>query len=403
MLTDAEIVRAIKSGANKQLTDKRGTGRGTGRLVLIVRSGRAEWYAQQWMNGTKRLSKIGSYPSVSLAKARERFSTEYVEPITNGTDIRTTRTIAVGTVQHLFEGYVEWLKAAGKRSAYDAELCLNTALTSLDKRILARDIKTDQILAVLRPIYGRGSKVRACHVRGYIRSAFEWGIRADNDYRQDKPKRFLISTNPAASIPIEPKKAGDRWLSVEELRTFWRWLHDTTPYNAKAGHGMVESNLQCLRVMVLCGQRVEMITRLSADQYNGEVLEWQITKNGKPHVMPVPQQAHEIIRSRMQHNHKWLFPSVFNPSTHVRNELMQAIVARFCERSGVNKFVPRDLRRTWKTLAGHAGITKTDRDLLQQHSRSDVSSRHYDRYEYLDEKRAAMARWSEWFRTNIEA
>jgi hypothetical protein len=35
------------------------------------------------------------------------------------------------------------------------------------------------------------------------------------------------------------------------------------------------------------------------------------------------------------------------------------------------------------------------RDRLQNHARGgDVSSRHYDRYDYLLEKRAAMARWS---------
>jgi hypothetical protein len=44
------------------------------------------------------------------------------------------------------------------------------------------------------------------------------------------------------------------------------------------------------------------------------------------------------------------------------------------------------LRRTWKTLAGNAGISKEMRDRLQNHSKGDVSSRHYDRYDYLVER-----------------
>jgi integrase len=56
-------------------------------------------------------------------------------------------------------------------------------------------------------------------------------------------------------------------------------------------------------------------------------------------------------------------------------------------------FTPRDLRRTWKTLAGAAGLSKEIRDRMQNHARSDVSSRHYDRYSYLAEKRAAMKTW----------
>ena len=37
------------------------------------------------------------------------------------------------------------------------------------------------------------------------------------------------------------------------------------------------------------------------------------------------------------------------------------------------------------------------RDLLQNHTtKSDVSSRHYDRYSYLPERRAAVAKWADY-------
>lgn len=50
--------------------------------------------------------------------------------------------------------------------------------------------------------------------------------------------------------------------------------------------------------------------------------------------------------------------------------------------------------RTWKTLAGRAGIRKDMRDRLQNHIRaSDVSARHYDRYDYLAERLAAVEQW----------
>jgi hypothetical protein len=53
--------------------------------------------------------------------------------------------------------------------------------------------------------------------------------------------------------------------------------------------------------------------------------------------------------------------------------------------------------RTSKTLAGAAGLSKEIRDRMQTHAaRVDVGARHYDRYEYLPEKRAAMAQWDEY-------
>ena len=39
---------------------------------------------------------------------------------------------------------------------------------------------------------------------------------------------------------------------------------------------------------------------------------------------------------------------------------------------------------------GELGITKDLRDRLQNHALNDVSSKHYDRYEYLPEKRQAL-------------
>ena len=56
------------------------------------------------------------------------------------------------------------------------------------------------------------------------------------------------------------------------------------------------------------------------------------------------------------------------------------------------------MRRTFKTLTGKAGITKDIRDRQQNHALQDVSSLHYDMYDYLSEKRAAMIVWNDYFK-----
>ena len=53
-----------------------------------------------------------------------------------------------------------------------------------------------------------------------------------------------------------------------------------------------------------------------------------------------------------------------------------------------------DLRRTWKTLAGKAGVSKEIRDRIQNHALQDVSSKSYDRWTCLPEKRAATEQWN---------
>jgi len=54
------------------------------------------------------------------------------------------------------------------------------------------------------------------------------------------------------------------------------------------------------------------------------------------------------------------------------------------------------MRRTCKTLMGKAGISKVDRDILQQHDKEDISTLHYDRYDYMKEKRIAMDIWKKY-------
>jgi hypothetical protein len=62
----------------------------------------------------------------------------------------------------------------------------------------------------------------------------------------------------------------------------------------------------------------------------------------------------------------------------------------------------RDLRRTWKTLAGKAGVSKEIRDRIQNHALQDASSKSYDRWTYMPEKCAAMETWNKFVTALLE-
>ena len=82
-----------------------------------------------------------------------------------------------------------------------------------------------------------------------------------------------------------------------------------------------------------------------------------------------------------------------DPSKPVSHGTLYSFMWRQREREVIPIVTNRDLRRTWKTLAGKAGLSKEIRDRLQNHALHDVSSKSYDRWNYMPEKRAAMARW----------
>ena len=98
-LTDGTIRSAIKhvDKTRKQTTLTDGEGRGTGRLVLTLKPMparvTAEWMAQQWRDGRRTKSKIGTYPALSLSAAREIFKRDFAEVILKRSSIKITTLI----------------------------------------------------------------------------------------------------------------------------------------------------------------------------------------------------------------------------------------------------------------------------------------------------------------------
>lgn len=386
-LSDASIRSALRTARPRTLSD--GGGRGQGRLVLVVRpmGGHvaAEWYAQSWQRGRRALAKMGRYPDLSLSDARLRFAREYA-----GKDVAKPRQ-RPGSVRDLFDGYVASLRARGAVSADDVKAKLDDMAEVLGADRPASSITEVDVVEAIRPIYERGSTSMADHVRGYVRSAFAWGIKSERDYRVKVPARFHIRANPAEGIPTEPKKAGTRWLSRDEYLAVWRWLESpTTPLTPRY--------LIALRVVMATGTRIREIASLRASQWNSaeRLITWEKTKNGRAHVLPVPAVAAELLDSLVPNEHGLLFPAVNDPAKPVTEEVLYSCIWRARARMPVARFANRDLRRTWKTLAGEAGLSKEDRDRLQNHGRWDVATKHYDRWQYLPEKRAAVAVWSAW-------
>ncbi|TCL62949.1 site-specific integrase [Rhizobium sp. BK251] len=401
-LTDAAIRQALKrvESSRKQENLADGEGRGTGRLVLVLKPMpkrvTADWMAQQWRDGKRTKKKLGAYPSMSLAQAREIFKRDFADVIQKGRSIKIATDTRPGTVADLFDGYVESLKAAAKPSWKETEKGLNKIADTLGRSRLAREVESEEIVELIRPIYDHGARSMADHVRGYIHAAYGWGMKSDNDYRNTSPRRFRIPFNPAMGIPTEPKVQGTRWLSEEEFVRLYRWLEcPDTPVHP--------SYARAVQIIMLTGQRVEEISRLHVDQWDAKerIIDWSKTKNLQPHAVLVPSLAAELIASIRPNEYGWFFPSAKDPSIPVSHGTLYSFVWRQRDRGVIPHATNRDLRRTFKTLAGKAGLSKEIRDRLQNHALQDVSSKNYDRWNYMPEKRAGMAKWDKFVRAML--
>jgi integrase len=436
MITEASIKAAMKAAPfnGKEKTELKDAGmRGEGRLTLVIRIQAnhvsAEWYAV-WYRGERRKSaKIGGYPLMSIADARKTFREEYSPAISRGGDpdgVRARSAKAAArepTVNELFVAYVKHLKDTGKTYQGAEKYLLNlgdpsrpatgrwsgrktkSAAKAIGPTRPAAEVTHLDIKPFLAEIYQRGAPSAAAHARSYLSAAFTFAMKSANSYHRAAGEvDWGVTMNPVTAIPFDPEgtKVGSRHLSPAEYRLFWHWLEA-----ARADY----STACAVQIMMLTGQRISEILGIvthaeaaealeNGGQRSGvfdpteKVLDWRATKNGMPHYLPICDLASGILQALPANRHGIYFASGRDPRQRATFGAMEYLVTQFIDKHPeVPHFTPRDIRRTWKTLSGAAGLAKDIRDRLQNHAKSDVSSRHYDRYEYLLEKRAAVKIW----------
>jgi integrase len=204
---------------------------------------------------------------------------------------------------------------------------------------------------------------------------------------------------------------GERHLSADEVATLWSRI-------GKEAMSLPFA-LYLKLSLALGGQRVQELLHAEWSEFDFKQGVWAIpmarrkirskAKHSEPHLVPLTDLSLDLLEQlrKLSGDGKYLFPQHSDEKKKSENKprsadgLNQAI-KRFCtpygksERAPFELFSGRDIRRTWKSLAGQAGLSKEIRDRIQGHAFGDVASQHYDRYDYWPEKRAAMEKWCRW-------
>jgi integrase len=229
-------------------------------------------------------------------------------------------------------------------------------------------------------------------------------------WKGGKVPDFKLLYNPVSATKrngaVEnPRK---RNLSRDEVKRLWNSI----------GVDALSADLAiALKLILFTGQRVEEVLQATWGEFDLEDKLWIIPaerrksrrKNPVDHLVPLTEMQIGLIKElRGITSHKqYLFPhkDCDDPGKTDKprgcDSLYQAI-HRYCrpgetsKREAFEPFIPKDLRRTFKTLTGSIGLSLEIRNRLQGHAFQDVGSKSYDQYDYLDEKRAAMTKYSRW-------
>lgn len=393
------------------------------------------FYRRGGRDGQRTFFKLGTLGDTSLAEARKRHQAarallaQGIDPRAHAEalqaeEARAAREAAAqGTVSALFAAYVAHLKAQGKPSAGEVERALSRdAEPLLGKDTKARDVTPRDVSRVLNKVMTRGAIVQANRLRSYLSAAFRYGIHHDNHPANfDCDVAFGLTVNPARDVPKPAMReaVGQRALTADEIGALWRALERTRGSNgATTGTDKRPpvSRLMAVGIQLLLatgGQRVKEVFEAEWSEFDLDAARWDIpprrTKNGRGHVVPLAETAIALLRELDPWTRKTglVFPCAResrNPETPrgpIRLASVSRAVARLCEESGIESFTPRDLRRTCKTRMGELGLSKDIRDRLHNHALTDVSSKHYDRFDYFEQKRKAVEAWDDWLRRMV--
>ena len=430
-LTDLQL-KSLKNKVSEPVGS-----RGDGALMFWRRpSGVIEAYYRYRTKGKESLVKIGQYKTTrsghgyTLAECRDKAQ-----------DLATTRRECVGDLKEYLESqalqYQQEQKELEQQAEQKAlqgtlkELCDNyiaslvrqkkksvrTVENSLECYVLkpfpklaatkARDIAADDIVSIIRRMIEKGITTTSNRVRSYLHAAFEYGMKADNDPREqvEHGKRFLIEHNPVAAVPRQAdyERVKERYLNHEEVRKLWHEFATALP-NRNPMFGLM------LRFMIATGgNRPEQLRLCRWSDIDLEKRTFTfIERKGKAgaakkRVMPLTSRAMGILDevAKISGGFEWPFcitgkaPLTTSSLSNRVKDYIKTLEAE-AEKSGKQApepFTPRDIRTTVTNLLIECRISREQRFLIQSREDGSIESKHYDHSDRLPEKREAMKRY----------
>lgn len=401
-----------------------------GSLIARRMSGATKWYYQYRYDGKQRRYSFGAYKATGDGKGSED-ATEFTlggarkraqalaalreqvgdviehmsekrlaasESVQQARDARQERQQATRdySLANLCKAYSDHLVADGKASASTVRGSLTNWVVNRHPKLAAKkasDVTTADVMTILRTIIDAGHKTTVNRVRSYLSAAYSFGLGSVNDpVASSRAGGFNLTSNPAAPVKRVAKfeSAGERVLSAGELGDLLRRLEAKPTPAAQA----VELSLR------LGGQRLTQLLAVTAKDYDRDSCTVTIkdTKGrrteARAHLLPVFDVVAPLLEQALSEPHprrSGLFSGMAmdTASKAVRD------ISKELEQGGAEPYSWRDLRRTCETMLAAMGISKDIRAQLQSHGLSGVQDRHYDKHQYIDEKRAALEAWND--------
>lgn len=290
-------------------------------------------------------------------------------------------------VAGLFDQFVErYVKKEAKlRSADMIEAQLDRLAKPEIGSLGIYEIRRSHVVAMLDEIADENGPRMADLILAYVRKCFNWYAARDDEFTPPIVKGMARTKSKA--------RARKRILADDEIRDLWAAL-ETVPDVPACFPAFV-------KMLLLTATRRNESAKMHTAELEGELLTipGERYKTKLDHVIPLTSQARALIGGRPHgaNGNSWFVFSTthgakpFSGFSKPKVALQKAI-AEIREREGrppMQPWVFHDLRRTARSLMSRAKVPTDHAERALGHVMGGVRET-YDRYEYLDEKRAAF-------------
>jgi integrase len=277
-------------------------------------------------------------------------------------------------------------RAKKRRSADEVERLFRIHILPFWGSRQIADISKRDVVARLDKIAAE-TPVQANRVLANIRKMFNWAVQRD-----------IIGTNPAAGVGAPGAETSrDRVLSDNEVRAFW-----------EAAGGLGYPFGPAFQLLLLTAQRRSEVGDMRRGELELAKAEWVIpparAKNNREHLVPLSDAALGILKAAPIIASKAGFVFTTTGATAVSGwtkakARLDAGMREAMLRGGsllpddqITPFTIHDLRRTAASLMARCKVAPHVIEAVLNHKSGAVSgvAAVYNRYDYADEKRAAL-------------
>jgi integrase len=387
-----------------------------GLALRITATGGKSWCAFYRFHGRLRRFTIGTYPAIKPAQAR-REATAALERVREGFDPaeekrtrRDRRSPEPDTFAAVAQDYLKrHLRKNSAGSTYkEAKRDLEqNAIAKWRNRPVA-SISRGDVIVLIDGIIARGAEIQANRTLARLRAMFNWAIEKD-----------LLILSPTVRMKLPTKeRPRDRVLTEDELRWLWSAADEIDwPFGPVA------------KLLLLTAQRRDEVAGMEWPELDLAKRIWVIprhkVKNARAHEVHLSEAALAVIQSLPRIGDGLIFTTtgenavsgVSRAKRRLDIEMVKARrrLLRFPEDDGgyrnaiglpASKSLPieipgwtlHDLRRTAATGMARLNFPPHVVDKLLNHVSGTIRgvAAIYNRFEYLDERRAALEAWGQY-------